>query len=538
MAEVNTPNARPDTPSGDYKAMTEYWQTVGDLYKGAEAVRLGAERYLPKFENESADQYRNRLKWARYTNIYGDILNTLSSKPFSEEIKITDGSPRITAMVEDIDGQGNNLHNFASFYFKNAINYAVDWIYVDYTRTSAFTVDANGRARRRSVAEEKASGARPYWVRVGATEMLAVYSAVIGGVEYFVHARMRETYTERKDWDEEEVIQIRELSREPILNEMGEIIGLEPATWRVWRQASAGAGQWQVVEEGSIAIGVIPIVPLVIGERQGNSWRIVGEMNDCADLQIDLYQQETALQNARQLTAFPMLSANNVKPVIDPKTNAPVVVPVGPRAVLYAPGDGQSGGSWSYVEIQATSLKFLADQIKETVQELRELGRQPLTAQTGNLTTVTTAFAAQKGNSAVQAWALALKDALEQAFVLTALWLNETQEATVTVFTDFEAGIGEDDGFDDVLTMRKDGDLSQETLWEEAQRRGRLGDDFTVDRERERLEKEGELKDEEEQDRIDAMGGNVFPIRPPVNPDPNADPDDEQEDETEDEQSA
>jgi hypothetical protein len=45
---------------------------------------------------------------------------------------------------------------------------------------------------------------------------------------------------------------------------------------------------------------------------------------------------------------------------------------------------------------------------------MRNLGRQPLA--TANLTVVTTANVSMKAHSAVQAWALLLKDALEQAW--------------------------------------------------------------------------------------------------------------------------
>jgi len=498
--------------------MMDYWQTVGDLLKGAQAVRDGGERYLPKFENETRKQYQDRLRWARYTNVYGDIVNNLASKPFSQELTLQDPAPIFVSLAEDIDGQNNNLHNFAAEVFKNAINFAIDWIYVDYTRVDPYTVDAQGRTRRKSVVEERQEGARPYWVRIPAMEMIAAYSAKIDGVEQFVHCRMLETYTERDGFGEKTVTQVRELTRDPVVDEEGTLLGFGPAYFRIWQQVS---DQWSVIDEGPIAIGIIAVVPIVIGDRQGNTWRIIGEMNDCADLQIDLYQQETALQNARQLTAFPMLSADNVEPPTETYTDEdgnvkerPVPAPVGPRAVLYGGrnADG-TGGSWKYIEITASSLKFLSEEIKSTTQELRELGRQPLTAQTGNLTTITTAFAAQKGNSAVQNWALILKDGLEIALKYTAMWIGLDDGPGVNIFTDFQKGIGEDDGFDDVLTMRQNGDLSQETLWEEAARRGRLGDEFTVERERDRLVQEEQDKPDE-QDLIAALGNNPPP--PPV----------------------
>jgi hypothetical protein len=47
------------------------------------------------------------------------------------------------------------------------------------------------------------------------------------------------------------------------------------------------------------------------------------------------------------------------------------------------------------------------------------------------MTVVQAGMNAQKANSAIQAWALGLKDALEQAFVFTALWLGEKTSPSV-----------------------------------------------------------------------------------------------------------
>jgi hypothetical protein len=99
------------------------------------------------------------------------------------------------------------------------------------------------------------------------------------------------------------------------------------------------------------------------------------------------------------------------------------------RAVLLSLRPGLASALAGAIEPDATSLKFLAEEIEKTIQQMRELGRQPLTAQTGNLTVVTTQFAAQKGNSAIQAWALNLKDAMENALRYTAMWLKEEAEA-------------------------------------------------------------------------------------------------------------
>lgn len=491
----------PDTPSSDYLAMHPYWRMANTLLNGTDAVRAAGEAYLPKFPNETEDDYDYRRSNAKFTNIFGDICDDLAAKPFAEPLTIKDGtaSERIVAICEDIDGRGNNLHVFAGNAFYRGIAFAVDWVLVEFTR-AAPRLDG----RPLSLADEERQGLRPYWVSIPATSMLAVYTATIRGKEEFVHARMRETITRRDGFDEVSVTRIRVLNREPVQNEFGQVVDYQPATFQIWEQETK-SGAWSMVDDGPISIGVIPLVAYVTGRRENGSWRMIPPMKRAADLQIEHFQQETALKSIKELTAFPMLAGCGVTP--DVQGGQVVPVPVGPRAVLYAPPSGENGshGEWKFIEPTSESLRFLADDVKNTEQQLRELGRQPLTAQTGNLTVVTTAFAAQKGNSAIQAWALNLKDALEQALMFTALWLGDPSKPAVSIYTDFAIEMADDKGPDFLLKMRETGDLSRETLWSEARRRNILSSEFKGDDEVARLE--GELPGSaDDADIQDALG--------------------------------
>lgn len=493
----------PDKLSNDYLAMSAYWQMIADITAGTDAIRLGGEKYLPRFESETLAKYTARLATSKFTNIYLDIVENLSDRPFAEEVSLVESTPTVDKLIENIDGQGNNLHNFSSTIFRNAIDYGVDWVFVDYTRTQPTTIDASGKARRKSILEERQSGARPYWVRVSAQEMIAVYSAIVNGVEEFVHCRMKEVYTERVGYDEVEVTQIRELNREILYDEFGNIQGLGDATYILWRENFEKAGNnksvrsWQMADSGVVQIGIIPIVPVVIGERLGNSWRLIPSLKSVAYLQLEYYEQENGLKNVKKLTAFPMLTATGVQPEIDPATKAPMSVPVGPHAVLYGGYSEGGPGTWAFIEPNAQTMVFLKDDLKELAKEMRELGRQPLTQSSSQITVTTSVSAASKGNAAIQRWALTLKDALETAFLYTAMWLNETVEATVNVSTDFDLGVKKDDGFDNVLAMRKNGDLSQKTTWAEARRRNILSDEFDSDLELTNLDEEDTVMEDE-----------------------------------------
>ena len=78
----------PDTPSSDYEAMRPYWAMVTAIMGGTATMRAAGETYLPRFEHESKKCYDTRLAAAKFTNIFGDIVDTLASKPFEQEIGV------------------------------------------------------------------------------------------------------------------------------------------------------------------------------------------------------------------------------------------------------------------------------------------------------------------------------------------------------------------------------------------------------------------------------------------------------------------
>lgn len=278
------------------------------------------------------------------------------------------------------------------------------------------------------------------------------------------------------------------MTRDPATNRA---VSAAPATWTLYeeREAAQGSGrkEWVTVAEGVISIGVIPMVPLITGRRSGASWRIRPPLKAALDIQLEHYEQESGLKHAIALNNFTMLAGNGVQPPTGPD-GKPVTAPVGPMTVLYAPpnGDGQHG-EWKWLQVETDGLEFASKHIASIEAQIRELGRQPLTAQSGNITTITAAFAGDKAHTVIEAWALNAKDAIEKALALTEMWLGEAADPEVEIKTDFALGLKDDDGSKDLIEARKNGDLSQATLWSELKRRGKLSANFDADEERKRL---------------------------------------------------
>lgn len=473
----------PESTSSDYDAMAPYWSMMDAILGDVPTMRAGGETYLPRFAYESEKSYQIRLKNARFTNIFGDIAETLASKPFEKEVTIT-GADALKDVIENIDGQGNHLHVFSGSVFYDGITKAISWVLVDYTR------DVPAGA---TVAQERELGARPYWLHIPANQILAVYSEVIGGVETIVHARIAEAHKVRDGYGEAISKRVRVLNREVTYDDKGEALSAGPATWELFEERIDRNGRKEWVSLATAApysIGVIPLVPFITGKRLGSSWVIRPALQSAAHLQVEHYQQENESKYARQQTAFPMLAGNGVEPDCGDDGN-PKPVPVGPMAVLYAAPNGEGDhGEWAFIEPEGTSLDYLSSELERTERQLRELGRQPLTAQSGNITTITAAFAGDKAHTVIEAWALNFKDFLENCLKLTAQWKNLTIEPEVDVNTDFALSLREDDGSDSLEKARDRGDLSQETYWAELKRRGKLSPNFDAETERERIIKE------------------------------------------------
>jgi hypothetical protein len=203
------------------------------------------------------------------------------------------------------------------------------------------------------------------------------------------------------------------------------------------------------------------------------------------------------------------------------------VVPVGPRAVLTAPmGTDGTFGNWQFIEPTAQSLTFLQVDLEKHRTEMRNLGRQPLA--TANLTVVTTANVSMKAHSAVQAWALLLKDALEQAWQITCQWLKQDKQPIINVHTDFGVDFEAGTELDALQKAQASGTISKRLHFEEMKRRGVLADDADWEDDQQQAAEEQMGQQLQPEKMIDPVTGQPIvatpqpgvPNPPPLKPSP------------------
>jgi len=439
-------------------AMLPYWTKVDALIGGTDAMRAAHDAFLPKFEAESAAAYKVRWSTAPYTDIFGDIITSLSSRPFSKPVDFIEGtaSQDLIDMQDNVDGAGTTQSKFAASIFRRGITHAIEWVLVDAPKAMK-------------------AKTRPYWLNIPATKVIAVATDYVDGQEVFTHFRFFEEVTMVDGLAEKTVKQIRVFNRERLTDADGNTVGYAKPTFEVFKKIK---DEWTSQENGELGIDEIPIVPFLTGERVGASWEVIPPMRACADLQIHHFRTDSGLEYKINMSCYVMIVGHGVTP----ETGAdgkPKPFPVGPMRVAYTPMNAEGKyGKYELLEPSGESNTFVQSRLESIEAQLRELGNQPLTAGSNNITVIAAAFASKKANTAAQQWAINLQSTLENAWRLTSLWMGKPETPEIFVFTDFDVGTSVKEHLDALDKARKAGDISRATLVGEYKRRGVLGPSY------------------------------------------------------------
>lgn len=465
----------PSKTSSEYECMRKDWTLVSDIMDGIESIRKQRMKYLPKYEREGLQEYYRRNFVAPWRPEFTDILASISSKPFGKEVAIKGSPPEIIigkldavmnersgGIVEDIDGRGNNLTTFAREAFSFGLAYGMHAILVDYPEVGGSV----------TIAQERAIGARPYWVNIPAPNILALYTDMDAGHEVITHVRVKESIVRRDGWDETRVDRVRIF---------------EPGHWELWEN-SLGSGAYVQVAEGILNRGGKTEVPLALyfpGKREGTQ-KVKPPMVHLANMQIELYQALSRQEEILTFAGSPMLAANGMSP-----PDNGTVIEVGPRTVLFAPAMGtDTRPRWEFVQPDAANIKEIRDHVVSIQNDMRRMGMQPLTEQTGNPTATGQSISSARAHSAIKAWALMMNDCIEQAFVYTAEWLGLPTDIETEVSTDFSVMPYSQHPLQSLAGARGTRDLSRQTYLDGLKRFDVLPADFDYEAEQEKIKQE------------------------------------------------
>ncbi|MGT2429259.1 DUF4055 domain-containing protein [Cupriavidus basilensis] len=423
------------------EAMSAPLPLVRSLRGGTAAMRAAGKTYLPQWPNEEKASYDARLSVATLFPAFSRTVEVLAGKPFSKPLTLGDDVPkRIQDWTEDIDLQGRNLHAFGASLCEDALAAGFCGILVDYPTTDGL----------RTQADEQAAGVRPYFVHIRLDDLLGWRYKRVNGAAVLTQLRYLECVTEDDgEFGESTIEQVRVLT---------------PGAWQTWRKVD-GKDDWLPHAEGTTTLKVVPFVP-VYGKRKGF---MLGEppLLDLAHMNVEHWQSKSDQQTILHVARVPILFTKMLGDEVE--------ITVGANSAVKAQSPE---ADMKFVEHSGLAIEAGRKSLLDLEDQMRQAGAELLVIKPGNVTEVQTVADNEQGACALQRIASDLEDAIDAALQLMADWVGEAEGGHVTIYKDFGAATLAEASAELLQKMNVAGTLSDETLFEEMQRRGIIRPDL------------------------------------------------------------
>lgn len=470
---------RPDTKSADYERLIARGKKCRDLMIGLEAIRDGAEDYLPRFEDESDDSYGMRQGLAALSNGYArTVLASVGLLIQQPPVLGDDMPPTLVKLAEDVDGAGTHLDVFAWNLILAGIVDGRAGVLTDYQRVE--------QPDKTSLADERAQGLRPYMVLFESPDIFLAHYESINGVRVLTLLVLREQVEVRVGrFGVAPVTRFRIYSREG-----------RRVSYEVW-ESPAGDASGVLVETVKPTpmrnVSGIPFHLFVAGQV------IAGELKppllDLAELVIEHHQIKTDIRHLEMLACVPTLVRVGYSAPLNAVTGEPepARVTLGPRSVQDVPAtEGVTKPLyWLTPDITVLDPAMATLANNETAQ-----GAAGLAFLSPDTRAAETAKAKQIDAAAQNATLASLgrraQDTLEASFGFAGEYILE-MAGSVTVNTDFEHTVMDAATITALGGLAANGKLSIETLLGLMEKGRILADGFDVPGELERILKENVL---------------------------------------------
>lgn len=435
------------------------WEIAEALLGGTRKMREEGIKYLPQWPNEEYDQYQTRLRTATLFPAFQQTVETLTGKPFSQPITLSNDIPaKMLPWLQDVDLEGRNLHTFAACVMEGALGIGLSGILVDYPKVNA-----------RTVAEEREIGARPYMCHVPACKILGWLASRAQGKWTLQQLRLTEC--------------VEEPDGPFAVKKVEQVRVLYPGAYQIWRKQETAPGEeetWFLFEEGVTTLPYIPFVP-VYGKRIGYMMG-VPPMLELAHLNIKHWQSQSDQDTLLHVARVPILVRTGMQDIIasDGSFNRPKLV-IGSSAAVDLPKDA----TLQFCEHTGQAIgagKISLDDLKD---EMRAAGAEMLVnkAATPSASSIQDMGENLKGMCALQRVTLGLQDALNTALQFMSDWAALGNGGSVNLFSDFGAANLNEATQELVMQMQQSGIISKETTFKEAQRRSIINPEIVYDEE-------------------------------------------------------
>lgn len=433
---------------------------IDDLLGGTKTMRDAGETYLFKMPLEEGAAYKNRLQRSTLHPALSETLSQMCGRVFFKPINTSAVNEKIkTEVLTDVDMDGNNLDVFASQWFYAALAYGVSFVLVDFTRTE------NAKTK----ADEKAQGARPYFVHITPQSVLGIKCERINGKKQLIQFRYKEyVAVDDGEFGTKLVEQIN-------VYEIGKV--------RKFQLSGNGKDEnFLQVDEATLTanskpLSFIPIVPFITKKTKHF---MIGQppLMELAHLNIKHWQSQSDQDNILNTVRVPLLARTGVE------DDSPMRIG---NSVVDLPRDA----NLFYVEHTGAAIKAGQESLKELEGQMRVAGAKLLDKTILAMTDSQAREEQGKEISLLRLYANLFEDAIDLALEYVGVWLGIDETGNVEIGGNIDSDFDPNTSMDSVIKLQASGNLSKQTTFNEAKRRGLLGDNVKWEDEQARLEAEG-----------------------------------------------
>lgn len=454
---INNPHFKQSQRFAD---LHQEYDLVDTLYGGTAAMIQAGELYLPKEPMEGAENYRNRLNNSTLLPKYKRTIKKGVGKAFAKGINIEVPEP-LQRLVDNVDGSGTSLETFAKNLLDSAINYGITYLLVDFPETGEI----------KTLADERASGAYPYFVEIKPTQLLDLKVAYIASRVALTYFRFLE---QQFEYAVDGVTQMFvEQTKEFIRHDSGVI------EYNIYRKDKDGREYlyYNTILKGFTVIPVVPVYGNKIAPFYGSPTLI-----DLAYMNVKHWRKQSDLDHNEHYGLVPILGLKGFQETVDANGNVDKFVLSANTAVKLP-----EGGAIEWTKADADGIKAARESIKHLEAQMDEAGLELTAAQQlGPETATGRIIDAAEANSILKAISVDLEWSLYEAILIAGSYIGvDATQTTVDLDTTYTVSAMGD--FTGMIQLYKIGVLDKEDIINEAKARNLFQSEDVVNRDRTKL---------------------------------------------------
>lgn len=459
MPEENKDNPTYTNPA--YDVMSRQWIVVRAVTGGTPTMREAGETFLPRNPLEGPDSYKKRLKRVSFFNVFRETKMGMAGMVFRKEAKLSDDTPeRIAEELKDVDLMGNDVDEFASQIFDEGCTVGQVYGFVDFTINDGVL----------NLAEERARGLRPYWVKIDAENILSWRTRVENGKVIVEQIVIREFVVEPAGQFLEVVRRQYKVIRENDFD--------------VWRHKVKADGtedndELEIIAQGVNTLGEVPLV--VFNFNRESTFVSTPPFLDLAYENISHWQSRSDHRNSLHFSSIAVLTIKGRATKDQGKS-----IEWAADSVLDLPQNAEA----VFLETEGRALEATRNELQDSETRMARMGLSFIVEGDPDVKATKLKQDKAEGDSKLSKMVGELKRGMTRMMSFHQKWLTNNSDDMGGEYipnTDFSDTTLSSEMVDKWIKLVEGNMISLETMWEALKQGEILPDDFENDVELQKL---------------------------------------------------